>query len=78
MGDTHLGAEDFDNRLVEVCAEKFHKEAGVDLKSNWEALQNLKAECSKVRRALTTGEEASFKLENLAEGKTFEYKITRN
>lgn len=77
VGDTHLGGEDFDNKLVEVCGEEFKKNTGVDLQNSWVALQKLKGECTKLRRTLVSENEAHFKIDDLSDGKPFEYKITR-
>jgi L1 cell adhesion molecule like protein len=41
-GDTHLGGEDFDNRMVEYCCAEFKKKKGVDILSNNRALRRLK------------------------------------
>lgn len=62
---------------MEVCAEQFKKDTGIDLHNNWAVLHNLRKECSKVRRTLVKEDHAEFKIENLIEGKPFEFKITR-
>ena len=41
-GDTHLGGEDFDNKLVEFCAHEFLKKKGIDIKNNKRAMRRLR------------------------------------
>ena len=80
-GDTHLGGEDFDNRIVDFFLEYFKKETGVDLKSDKAALQRLKDEAEKAKKELSTTTEYEVNLPFItadAEGpKHFEYKLTR-
>jgi molecular chaperone DnaK len=53
-GDTFLGGEDFDMRIVEYLAEEFKKEQGIDLKSDKLALQRLREEAEKAKKELST------------------------
>jgi molecular chaperone DnaK len=53
-GDTFLGGEDFDMRLVEYLADEFRKEQGVDLRKDKLALQRLKEEAEKAKKELST------------------------
>mgnify|MGYP000908284038 CR=1 FL=1 len=53
VGDTHLGAEDIDNRTVECWIEKIRKEKNVDVSKDWSTVQTLKSESAKVRRTLS-------------------------
>ena len=53
-GDTHLGGEDFDLRLVDYLADEFKKEQGVDLRKDKLALQRLKEEAEKAKKELST------------------------
>lgn len=80
-GDTHLGGEDFDNRIVEHFLEEFKKQEGIDLKSDNAALQRLKDEAEKAKKELSTTNEYEVNLPFLtadADGpKHFEYKLTR-
>jgi len=41
-GDTHLGGEDFDSKLVEYCADEFKKKTGIDIRSNPRAVRRLR------------------------------------
>ena len=49
-GHTHLGGEDFDNRLVEYCAGEFRRKYSIDLKENAKALRRVRAACEKAKR----------------------------
>ncbi len=80
-GDTHLGGEDFDNRLVNYFLDEFKKEHGVDLKGDNAAMQRLKDEAEKAKKELSTTTETDINLPFLtanAEGpKHFETNLTR-
>lgn len=80
-GDTHLGGEDFDNRLVSYFIEEFKKEHGVDLKGDNAAIQRLKDEAEKAKKELSSTTEVEINLPFLtadADGpKHFETKLTR-
>jgi len=80
-GDTHLGGEDFDNRIVNHFLEVFQKEEGVDLKNDKAAMQRLKDEAEKAKKELSSTNEYEINLPFItadAEGpKHFEYKLTR-
>jgi molecular chaperone DnaK len=80
-GDTHLGGEDFDNRIVNYFLEEFKKEHGVNLKGDNAAMQRLKDEAEKAKKELSTTTETDINLPFLtadAEGpKHFETKLTR-
>jgi molecular chaperone DnaK len=81
-GDTHLGGEDFDMRIVNHFVEEFKKESGIDVKNDKAAMQRLKEEAEKAKKELSTTEVADINLPFLtadAEGpKHFEYKLTRS
>ncbi len=80
-GDTHLGGEDFDNRIVNHFIEVFRNEQGIDLKGDKAALQRLKDEAEKAKKELSSTTEADINLPFItadADGpKHFEYKLTR-
>lgn len=80
-GDTHLGGEDFDNRIVNHFLEEFKKEAGIDLKGDNAAMQRLKDEAEKAKKELSSTTEYEVNLPFItadADGpKHFEYKMTR-
>jgi len=81
-GDTHLGGEDFDNRIVNHFLEVFKNNEGIDLKSDKAAMQRLKDEAEKAKKELSTSKETEINLPFLtadADGpKHFEYKLTRS
>ena len=52
-GHTHLGGEDFDNRLVDYCVAEFKKKTGLDITSNARALRRLRTQCEKAKRILS-------------------------
>lgn len=80
-GDTHLGGEDFDNRIVNHFLDVFQKEEGIDLKSDKAAMQRLKDEAEKAKKELSSTSEYEVNLPFItadADGpKHFEYKLTR-
>lgn len=53
-GHTHLGGEDFDNRIVEFCAAEFKKKSGIDITNNPRALRRLRTQCEKAKRILSS------------------------
>jgi len=81
-GDTHLGGEDFDNRIVNHFLDVFKNNEGIDLKSDKAAMQRLKDEAEKAKKELSSTNETEINLPFLtadAEGpKHFEYKLTRS
>lgn len=81
-GDTHLGGEDFDLKIVNHFVDEFKKESGIDVKKDKAAMQRLKEEAEKAKKELSTTEVADINLPFLtadAEGpKHFEYKLTRS
>lgn len=80
-GDTHLGGEDFDNRIVNHFLEVFKNEEGVDLKNDKAAMQRLKDEAEKAKKELSSTSSYEVNLPFITadeEGpKHFEYTITR-
>jgi molecular chaperone DnaK len=61
-GDTHLGGEDFDLRLIDYLADEFKKEQGIDLRSDTMALQRLKEAAEKAKMELSTSMETDVNL----------------
>ncbi|CAD8095890.1 unnamed protein product [Paramecium primaurelia] len=76
-GDTHLGGEDFDNRLVEYCFTEFYKKKGIDLKQNARALRRLRTQCERAKRILSSANQTSIEIDALAENEDFNCTITR-
>merc|ERR1711912_208162 len=53
-GHTHLGGEDFDNKLVDFCMADFKKKTGIDIKNNARASRRLRTQCEKAKRVLSS------------------------
>merc|ERR1712038_612913 len=77
-GHTHLGGEDFDNRLVEYCMAEFKKKTGgIDIKGNNRALRRLRTQCEKAKRTLSAAHQTDIECEALAEGEDFSLRLSR-
>jgi len=76
-GDTHLGGEDFDNRLVNHLAEEFKRKYKKDLRSNPRALRRLRTAAERAKRTLSSSTEASLEIDALFEGHDFYSKVSR-
>jgi len=76
-GNTHLGGEDFDNRLVEFCCSEFKKKNGIDITKNNRAMRRLRTACERAKRTLSSANAASLEVEAVAEGHDFYYDISR-
>ncbi|KAJ0829514.1 putative Heat shock protein 70 family [Helianthus annuus] len=76
-GDTHLGGEDFDNRMVDHCVLEFKRRWNKDLSGNQRALGRLRFACEKAKRILSCTTRTSVDLDSLHEGIDFSLKITR-
>ncbi|KAH8264053.1 hypothetical protein KR038_001827, partial [Drosophila bunnanda] len=76
-GDTHLGGEDFDNRLVNHFAEEFKRKFKKDLRTNPRALRRLRTAAERAKRTLSSSTEASIEVDALFEGHDFYTKISR-
>lgn len=80
-GDTHLGGEDFDNRIVNHFLDVFKKQEGVDLKGDKAAMQRLKDEAEKAKKELSSANETEINLPFITADengpKHFEYTLTR-
>lgn len=76
-GNTHLGGEDFDNRMVDFCKNEFKKKTGIDITNNPRSLRMLRTQCERAKRALSSATTALIEVESLAEGQEFYYDISR-
>lgn len=76
-GDTHLGGEDIDNRMVNHFVEEFKRKYKKDLQGNSRALRRLRTACERAKRSLSSSTQASIEIDSLAEGIDFYSKITR-
>jgi len=76
-GDTHLGGEDFDNRMVNHFVEEFKRKHKKDITSNKRALRRLRTSCERAKRTLSSSSQASVEIDSLFEGIDFYSNITR-
>merc|ERR1711935_87715 len=76
-GHTHLGGEDFDNRLVEFCMAEFKKKSGIEIKGNNRALRRLRTQCEKAKRTLSAAHQTVIECKALAEGEDLSISLTR-
>lgn len=76
-GNTHLGGEDFDQRLIEYCMSQFKRQTGIDIKDDKRAIQRLRKQCENAKRTLSTQTSATIDCEALANGEDFSITISR-
>jgi heat shock protein 1/8 len=76
-GDTHLGGEDFDNRLVQFCCEDFKKRHKKDLAGNQRALRRLRTQCERAKRTLSSSTQTNIEIDSLFDGVDYNCTITR-
>jgi len=77
IGNSSLGGEELDKRLVEYCIEEFQKKTGIDIRVNEKALWRLFKYCEKAKRILSTTNQTTIEIESLMEGKDLIIDITR-
>ncbi|XP_023219678.1 heat shock 70 kDa protein cognate 4-like [Centruroides vittatus] len=76
-GDTHLGGEDFDNRMVNHFVQEFKRKHKKDITQNKRALRRLRTACERAKRTLSSSTQASIEIDSLFEGIDFYSTITR-
>lgn len=76
-GDTHLGGEDFDNRLVKHLAEEFRRKSKKDVTGSPRALRRLRTAAERAKRTLSSSTQASIEIDSLFEGVDFFTSISR-
>ena len=76
-GDTHLGGEDFDNRMVEFFLKEFKKKHRKDLSKNQRALRRLRTSCERAKRTLSSSTQAYIEIDSLSDGIDFQSTLTR-
>ncbi|CAM9717286.1 unnamed protein product [Ascophyllum nodosum] len=76
-GDTHLGGEDFDNRMVDYFLQEFKRKFRKDMRSNSRALRRLRTACERAKRTLSSSTQAHIEIDSLFEGIDFNSTITR-
>lgn len=76
-GDTHLGGEDFDNRMVNHFIQEFKRKHKKDISDNKRAVRRLRTACERAKRTLSSSTQASIEIDSLYEGVDFYTSITR-
>merc|ERR1712046_343003 len=77
-GDTHLGGEDFDNRVVDFCMQDFkRKNRGKDLAGNQRAIRRLRTQCERAKRTLSSSTQATIEIDSSFEGIDFSCSLSR-
>ncbi|XP_008228833.1 PREDICTED: heat shock 70 kDa protein [Prunus mume] len=76
-GDTHLGGEDFDNRLVNHFVQEFKRKHKKDISGNARALRRLRTACERAKRTLSSTAQTTIEIDSLYEGIDFYSTITR-
>uniref|UniRef100_A0A6U2XUS9 Uncharacterized protein n=1 Tax=Lotharella globosa TaxID=91324 RepID=A0A6U2XUS9_9EUKA len=76
-GDTHLGGEDFDQRVMQHFIKLIKKKTKKDISKNFRALSKLRREVEKAKRALSTGHQVKVEIESLVDGEDFSETLTR-
>jgi len=76
-GDTHLGGQDFDQRLMNYFISQFKRQSGIDISKDKRAVQRLRKQCENAKRTLSNQNSATVECDALAEGKDFSSNISR-
>jgi len=77
-GDTHLGGEDFDNRIVDFCLQDFkRKNRGKDMTGNHRAIRRLRTQCERAKRTLSSSTQATIEIDSLFEGVDYSASLSR-
>ncbi|XP_060936479.1 LOW QUALITY PROTEIN: proline and serine-rich protein 3 [Limanda limanda] len=76
-GDTHLGGEDFDNRMVNHFIGEFKRKFKKEINNNKRAVRRLRTACERAKRTLSSSSQASIEIDSLYEGTDFYTSITR-
>ncbi|KAF1761568.1 hypothetical protein GCK72_009824 [Caenorhabditis remanei] len=76
-GDTHLGGEDFDQRMLQHFMNEFKRKTGKDISPNPRAIRRLRTACERAKRTLSSSSEATVEVDSLFEGIDLCSRITR-
>merc|ERR1719474_116347 len=76
-GDTHLGGEDFDNRLVEFCIQDFKKKNQLDIRDSARSMRRLRTQCEQAKRSLSGANRVTIEVDSLYEGIDYHVVISR-
>ena len=76
-GDTHLGGEDFDRRIMNFCVDDFKKKHKMNLRDNKKAMRRLQTACEMAKRTLSSSTISNIELDSLYDGIDYSCKISR-
>jgi hypothetical protein len=76
-GDTHLGGEDMDSRLVEWCLQEFKKKSKADFSGSARSLRRVRTACERAKRTLSSSAQTTIEIESLFDGIDFQANLTR-
>jgi len=76
-GDTHLGGEDFDSRLLSFCVKDFKRKHKVDISSNSRAISRLRSQCETAKRTLSGAARVTIEVDSLYDGIDYHVVMTR-
>jgi len=77
-GNTHLGGEDFDNRMVDYCLADYKKRnGGADISRNLRAVRRLRTACERAKRTLSAAAQATIELDSLSDGNDYFTTVTK-
>jgi heat shock protein 5 len=76
-GNTHLGGEDFDQRMMDFFIAQFKRKSGIDISKDKRAIQRLRKQCENAKRTLSTQNSAMIDCEALSNGEDFSTTISR-
>ena len=76
-GDTHLGGEDFDNRIIDYFIKQYKRKTGTDVSTNMRALGKLKKAVENAKRTLSSQQSTTIEIESFEGGNDFSETLTR-
>jgi heat shock 70kDa protein 1/2/6/8 len=76
-GDTHLGGQDFDSRIVEWMIEEFKKKSKIDIRSNSRALARSRLAAERAKKTLSTATQTAIEIDSIADGVDLQLTLTR-
>jgi len=76
-GDTHLGGEDFDNKLVDHCTQDFRRKNRLDMTTSARSMRRLRTQCEQAKRTLSSAVRATIEVDSLFDGIDYHVTLTR-
>lgn len=76
-GDSHLGGEDIDSRLVEYCVQEFKRKYKKDIRESAKSMRRLRTACERAKRTLSSTTSATIEVDSLFDGVDFNITMTR-